>query len=489
MSWRWLRCLLFLVCAAPTLRGSCPQDDPANTPKNSARNFYQRMQAQWEPSVPRNLNLSQWRRPKWIAWSALLGNPSAILPCVEEVNWKASSDVADAAKVLHVRRDFLDFELGFGVGDQLQWIAVKEALHRSIPAQLVRMDLSLPLADQWPRPKEADSQPKADLFAVGNPRVAIPNQTEVGKRYEALLNRFRNSEALHFDASAVLKIAQQDSSIEVGDIQMQLRFVHPGFGALSMQGWIGAEKHKVHSQILGTEQGLIHVDHVKKRATGDGSFEGIAEGMLGFAPLAAWAGLEVERAIDVRAINVPGHEYGWTGFQVESKHLITVYRFDPHDRLVGAAVVPKDPGGTRQVMEYRFHGLELPKVRDPKPYQLTSPYPLEAIGDSLKEAGMLAIGAQAPAEFPHSNSVVFFWLDGGPQEQQVLDQLRRQWREVSRLNPDLPLIKIPASQATALQAYRVRYFPSFYVIDADGKIVDRFVGWDTARLTRAARRL
>ncbi len=451
----------------------------------SAREFLKQRQAEWAEAIPNDLQTRYWKHPQLLPWSALLGDQATGLPSLEEVSWIPSREAGDAAKVLRLHRDYLSFDLGFQTGNKLLWIEVHENPERGMLAQRVQLDPAQTLAKQWPQ-----AVPPSAPFPPPQLAVKRSELTDPRKCYQNLLDQFRSADALHFDATAVLKIAQQDQATEVGQIQLQMHFVRPGFGSLAMQGWIGASKRKVHSQILGTAEGMLHIDHLEKTALRGGGFEAIADGMLGFSPLAVWSGITTERPIDVRTLSVPGDDFGWTGLQVETQQLITVYRFDPRNRLVGAAVVPKDPGGTRQIMEYRFHGLELPPEGDGQRYQFTSPYPLDAEQNQSKADGMLKIGASLPKGFEnYANAVLFVWLDSGPQQQQDLDQLRRHWREIERKHPQLSLVQIPASEAKTIQALQIRYFPSFYVIDANGKVAERFIGWDQARLQRAVRRL
>lgn len=489
--------LKFILLAVWIVVGSAAQA-AQDSDKTSARDFYQARQLQWADSRPTDFVAANWKQAAILPWTALLGDQVANLPCVEEVKWLAAADWANqgeaskAAKVLRLRRDYLTFDLGFSVGDQLLWLAVHEDLGRGIAAQQIAIQPTQQLADQWPQfatltPASSDQPPPPQASTLGIRQAATSTAKQ---RYQALLEQFQNAEALHFDATAVLKIAMQDQAREVGAIQMQMRFLRPGFGHLNLHGWIGAEAKTVNSQILGTSDGLVHVDHVKKAATGGGSLDSVAEGMAGFAPLAVWAGITPERALDVQSIHVPGHDYGWTGLQVETAHLISVYRFDPRDRFVGAAVVPKDSSGARQIMEYRFHGMEFPPAPKREQYQVKVPYPLGSDSSGRKQSGMLNIGESLPAEYADlSGAVLFFWLDSGPQQQQDLDQLRRDWREIERKHADVRLISIPASDSVRSQAFKVRYFPSFYVIGSDGVIHDRFTGWDAVRLQRAVRRL
>jgi hypothetical protein len=453
--------------------------------QTTARDFLLERQAEWAEHLPTDFQPRYWKRFQLIPWTALLGEQAVGLPQLEEVAWIPSRKTGDAAKVLRLHRDFLTFDLGFQTSDRLLWVEVHENQERGVRGQRLKLDPTRSLAAQWPKPVPPTNPFPPAQLAVQRSELKDPREC-----YQDLLEQFRSADLIHFDATAVLKIAQQDQATEVGQIQMQMTFMRPGFGSLSMKGWIGADKRKVHSQILGTTEGMLHVDHLKKTALRGGGFDAIAEGMLGFEPLAVWSGMEAERPVEVRMLAVPGHDFGWTGLQVETQQLITVYRFDPQNRLVGAAVVPKDPGGTRQIMEYRFHGLELPKEGDRKRYQLSSPYPLDAEQSQSKADGMLPIGASLPEGLPpHTNSVLFLWLDSGPQQQQDLAQLRRHWREIERKHKSVKLVRIPASDTTATQALQVRYFPSFYVIDADGKVSERFIGWDQARLQRAVRRL
>ena len=438
--------------------------------------------------MPTDFPLRQWKQARFVAWSVLLGDQIEALPNIEEVQWMSSGVNDQAAKVLRVRRDFLSFDLGFHSNNQLNWVEVHADVERGIAKQRLELEAGKTLTQQWARPLAGANQ--TEVLPDSLLKVAPAANQNAKERYQDLLNQFEQASALHFDATAVLKLAQQEQATEVGNIQLQMRFLRPGLGSLQMKGWVGLQKRAVHSQIIGTENGLVHVDHIKKTATLGGSYDAIANGMSGFAPLSMWLGIDVERAIDVKQIEVPGNAYGWTGLQVESHELITVYRFDPRQRLVGAAVIPKDSGSGLQIMEYRFHGLELPNSPKSKLYQFPVPYPATQSDSSKEEQSLLKIGAELPPDHAdYAGCVLFFYLDAGPKQEQDLEQIRRLWRPLERDHPGIRLVQIPATDSAIGQAFGVRYFPTFYVVGRDGRISERFVGWNSQRLTRAVRRL
>ncbi|MBC8405271.1 MAG: hypothetical protein H8E15_08605 [Planctomycetes bacterium] len=463
----------------------------ATTPQQSAQEVLALVQDRFRAEFTQAQALpSQWRTASRLPWTPLWGNDCAAWPLVEEVRWLPHEADDSAAKAILLRRDHIDFVLGLGVKNQLLYLQVLADPVRQIGAAKVVLDAKLSLSSQLP--DGFFSEPPSPQSKPSDPGllVAIPADLPPKQRYHALLEDFRILNALQFDATAVIKLVQENKAEELGRIRMQLRFARPAFGSLDMKGWVGAPPRQVHSQILGTADGMVFIDPIRKHSTYGGDISKLVDGMLGFAPLAAWAGLEIAPPLQVQAMDVLGKSSGWTGLAVETLHVNTVYRFDPYNRLVGAAVVRKDGGPKQQIMEYRFHSLELRQVEEPQEYQATLPKQLELIQRStVKEVGMLQIGDAVPeCDLDCRNALIFCWLADGIQSAKDLDQLDRLWRQVQRKNPQLKLIKVPASKSELMSLLQVRYYPSFYVVDGAGDVTERLVGWNNERILRAVPR-
>jgi hypothetical protein len=478
-----LRCLGWMIAGIGLTSAAW-----ATAPQQSAQEVLEFLQDQFRAEFTQAPELpSNWRTAGRLPWTPLWGNICANWPLIEEVRWLANEADDDAAKAILLRRDHIDFVLGLGAKNQLLYLQVKPDPVREIAAAKVVLDAALSLSSQLPASFFSKIDPANSKSPPPGLKVSIPADMAPKQRYQALLDGFRQQNTLHFDATAVIKLVQENKPEELGRIRLQLRFARPAFGSLDMKGWVGAPPRQVHSQILGTEDGLVFIDPIKKQSTYGGDLSNLVDGMLGFAPLAAWAGTDLAPPLQIQAMDVPGKGSGWTGLAVETQHVSTVYRFDPHNRLVGAAVVRKDGGPKQQIMEYRFHSLELRQVEKPQEYAATLSEEINSKQRStVKEVGMLKIGDAVPeCGLDCQNAVIFCWLADGIHNAKDLDQLDRLWRQVQRKNSQLKLIKVPASKSELMSLLRVRYYPSFYVVDGDGLVTERLVGWNNERILRS----
>ncbi len=372
--------------------------------------------------------------------------------------------------------------------------------------------------------------------ALAQAEVPIPGaDNPVYQHYLKMLKVAAASPAIRLRARASVRGAQGEKEVELGTFRLELDFVRPLSGELSMRGQFryGTKQIELDTSIIGDGKRLLHLDNQLRWFTPVPSLAEVAAGMQGVAPLRAWAGMDARSVLEVEAWSPEAQQADWSGIRLLYKRTTTDLRFDADHQLRLVRVAPVGKPDLAQIMEYEIEELTFPKEVDPATLARAlpggyrpRPQPPDASaeptgsGGTEFDQGLLSLGSLAPdarlldldgapldlaslrgrtvlLAFCHPGSATShtqlaalqkFWLRGHQRrhDRTVLcisnatdaKALGLEWNRAA-----LTLPVMMQTEGQAARAFAVRYYPTFYLIGPDGRILHRSTRLDTEALS------
>jgi peroxiredoxin len=358
--------------------------------------------------------------------------------------------------------------------------------------------------------------------------------------YQKMVKPYQNAAGIHLECSSELLInpialglnldemdlptANAHGLIPMGKIDSSLHFAKPNYGSLFDRAKLDIMGQQMEFQLehIGDGEAIYLLDHLEKTFEGPMALNEVDSPLLEVPLLAAWFG-RPGPSLDTldRLPADPAHE-GMTGFRIQDQDLVVQLWFDGKGLLKQASSSTMEGNAVLQITRMSFRQVELlTEVKEFKSFAKAIPEDFSK--DSFEDAGevdsfedaFIPVGRSAPAaSFTDMNGesltlaslkgktvLLNFWFyhSGGCREE--MPHLQNLWSEVQEQRDDVVFLcvnvgdekdviqewwkkdgfTLKAVQQTGSavsDAFGVQAYPSNFIIDAEGKVAWRAVGYD-----------